>query len=79
MVQAQPRTGPRITWPPLPDDFYKLVDDPVENVQQPPLAAALGAADANWLERQKAETERQRAERLATLLREQGIDPDQVP
>jgi hypothetical protein len=40
MVQAQPRTGPRITWPPLPDDF-KLVDDPVENIQQPPLSAAL--------------------------------------
>ncbi len=40
MVQAQPRTGPTITWPPLPDDF-KLVDDPVENIQQPPLAAAL--------------------------------------
>ena len=40
MVQAQPRTGPVITWPPLPDDF-KLIDDPVENLQQPPLAAAL--------------------------------------
>jgi Uma2 family endonuclease len=48
MVQAQPRTGPVITWPPLPDDF-KLVDEPVENIHQPPLAAALtdalGAAD----------------------------------
>jgi hypothetical protein len=30
-------------------------------------------------ERQRAEAERQRAERLATLLRAQGIDPDQVP
>lgn len=40
MVQAQPRTGPVITWPPLPNDF-KLIDDPVENLQQPPLAAAL--------------------------------------
>jgi Uma2 family endonuclease len=40
MVQAQPRTGPTITWPPLPDDF-QLIDDPVENIQQPPLAAAL--------------------------------------
>ncbi|PSR16906.1 hypothetical protein C8255_15390 [filamentous cyanobacterium CCP3] len=40
MVQAQPRTGPTITWPPLPEDF-KLIDDPVENIQQPPLAAAL--------------------------------------
>ena len=40
MVQAQPRPGPTITWPPLPDDF-KLVDEPVENIQQPPLAAAL--------------------------------------
>lgn len=40
MVQAQPRTGPIITWPPLPDDF-KLIDDPVENIHQPPLAAAL--------------------------------------
>ncbi len=40
MVQAQPRTGPVITWPSLPEDF-KLIDDPVENIQQPPLAAAL--------------------------------------
>ncbi|MBE9157590.1 Uma2 family endonuclease [Nodosilinea sp. LEGE 06152] len=40
MVQAQPRVGPVITWEPLPDDF-KLPDDPVENIQQPPLAAAL--------------------------------------
>ncbi|WP_008308301.1 Uma2 family endonuclease [Leptolyngbya sp. PCC 6406] len=40
MVQAQPRIGPAITWPPLPDDF-KLLDEPVENIQQPPLAAAL--------------------------------------
>lgn len=40
MVQAQPRTGPTITWPPLPADFL-LPDDPVENIQQPSLAAAL--------------------------------------
>ena len=40
MVQTQPRTGPIITWPPLPEDF-KLIDDPVENIHQPPLAAAL--------------------------------------
>lgn len=40
MVQAQPRTGPTITWPLLPDDF-QLLDEPVENIQQPPLAAAL--------------------------------------
>ncbi|ACK71798.1 protein of unknown function DUF820 [Gloeothece citriformis PCC 7424] len=30
-------------------------------------------------ERQRAEQERQRAERLAQLLREQGIDPDEIP
>lgn len=30
MVQAQPRTGPTMTWPSLPDDF-KLLDEPVEN------------------------------------------------
>ncbi len=40
MVQAQPRTQPVITWDKLPDDFI-LPDDPVENIQQPPLAAAL--------------------------------------
>ena len=40
MVQAKLRTGPTITWPPLPDDF-QLIDDPVENIHQPPLAAAL--------------------------------------
>ncbi len=43
MVQAQPCTGPVITWPLLPDDF-KLIDDPVDNIQQPPLAAALTVA-----------------------------------
>ncbi|MBE9059772.1 Uma2 family endonuclease [cf. Phormidesmis sp. LEGE 11477] len=31
---------PVVTWEPLPDDFV-LPDDPVENIQQPPLAAAL--------------------------------------
>jgi len=32
--------APLITWEKLPDDFI-LPDDPVENIQQPPLAAAL--------------------------------------
>jgi Uma2 family endonuclease len=40
--------APRVTWECLPDDFV-LPDDPVENIQQPALAAALtdalGAAD----------------------------------
>jgi Uma2 family endonuclease len=41
MVQTQPRPMvPKVTWEPLPEDF-KLPDDPVENIQQPPLAAAL--------------------------------------
>ena len=31
---------PIVTWEPLPEDFV-LPDDPVENIQQPPLAAAL--------------------------------------
>lgn len=31
---------PTVTWEPLPDNFV-LPDDPVENIQQPPLAAAL--------------------------------------
>lgn len=34
---AQP---PQVTWTALPDDFV-LPDDPVENIQQHPLAAAL--------------------------------------
>ena len=34
------RTDPTITWEPLPTDFI-LPDDPVENIHQPPLAAAL--------------------------------------
>ncbi|NEQ96348.1 MAG: hypothetical protein F6K30_06430 [Cyanothece sp. SIO2G6] len=42
------QTEPTITWEPLPPDFV-LPDDPVENIQQPPLAAALtdalGASD----------------------------------
>lgn len=37
---AQPRSEPVITWELLPEDFV-LPDDPVENIQQPPLAAAL--------------------------------------
>jgi Uma2 family endonuclease len=42
MVLSAPstRTEPVITWEPLPHDFV-LPDDPVENIQQPPLAAAL--------------------------------------
>jgi Putative restriction endonuclease len=50
MVLSNPpaRTEPLITWEPLPNDFV-LPDDPVENIQQPPLAAALtdalGASD----------------------------------
>jgi Uma2 family endonuclease len=39
-----------ITWEPLPDD-YSLPDDPVENLQQPLLAAALTDAlgEAGWI------------------------------
>jgi Uma2 family endonuclease len=42
MVSATPlsQAEPIITWEPLPQDFV-LPDDPVENIQQPPLAAAL--------------------------------------
>jgi Uma2 family endonuclease len=42
MVLSTPssKTEPIVTWEPLPDDFV-LPDDPVENIQQPPLAAAL--------------------------------------
>lgn len=42
MVLSTPphKTGPAITWEPLPDDFV-LPDDPVENIQQPPLADTL--------------------------------------
>ena len=32
--------APTVTWEALPADFV-LPDDPVENIQQPPLAAAL--------------------------------------
>lgn len=49
MVTQLPSTSPRleITWEPLPTDFV-LPDDPVENIQQPFLAAALtDALDAN--------------------------------
>lgn len=39
--QIQPlQTAPTVTWEPLPTDFV-LPDDPVENIQQPTLAAAL--------------------------------------
>lgn len=42
MVAQLPATRPRLetTWDPLPADFV-LPDDPVENIQQPFLAAAL--------------------------------------
>ncbi|MBW4615956.1 MAG: Uma2 family endonuclease [Desmonostoc vinosum HA7617-LM4] len=41
MVLAAPqRQNPIVTWEKLPDDFI-LPDDPVENLQQPSLAAAL--------------------------------------
>lgn len=41
VLQAQPTfQAPTVTWEPLPPDFA-LPDDPVENIQQPPLAAAL--------------------------------------
>lgn len=41
MVQIQPQLSQlKVTWDPLPDD-YVLPDDPVENIQQPVLAAAL--------------------------------------
>ena len=49
MVTQIPLTHPRleITWEPLPADFV-LPDDPVENIQQPFLAAALtDALDTN--------------------------------
>ncbi|WP_313890691.1 MULTISPECIES: hypothetical protein [Planktothricoides] len=37
---AQPISKLKITWPLLPDDFL-LPDDPVENTDQPLIAAAL--------------------------------------
>jgi Uma2 family endonuclease len=37
---ASIKTEPTVTWEALPADFV-LPDDPVENIQQPPLAAAL--------------------------------------
>lgn len=40
MILQKPTKETTITWEPLPDDFV-LPDDPVENIQQPPLAAAL--------------------------------------
>lgn len=39
-ITQTPRPQLSITWPLLPDDFT-LPDDPVENTDQPPLAAAL--------------------------------------
>ncbi len=43
MVAQIPRPAVTITWEPLPPD-YVLPDDPVENIQQPWLAAALTEA-----------------------------------
>ncbi|NER80676.1 MAG: hypothetical protein F6K42_14115 [Leptolyngbya sp. SIO1D8] len=45
------RPAPVVTWERLPDD-YGLPDDPVENIQQPLLAAALTDAlgEANWIQ-----------------------------
>ncbi|MCC5635288.1 Uma2 family endonuclease [Nostoc sp. CHAB 5844] len=43
MVAAPQRQTPVVTWEKLPDDFI-LPDDPVENIQQPFLAAALTEA-----------------------------------
>jgi Uma2 family endonuclease len=41
VLQAAPsQKAPSVTWEPLPPDFI-LPDDPVENIQQPSLAAAL--------------------------------------
>jgi Uma2 family endonuclease len=41
ILQTQPiQKTPSVTWEALPADFI-LPDDPVENIQQPPLAAAL--------------------------------------
>ena len=51
IAQLRPKTefSPVITWERLPND-YRLLDDPVGNIQQPKLAAslldALGEADS---------------------------------
>jgi hypothetical protein len=46
VLQVSPsRQVPVVTWEPLPE-YFVLPDDPVENIQQPPLAAAL--TDALW-------------------------------
>jgi hypothetical protein len=47
------RSAPVVTWEPLPDD-YLLPDEPVGNIQQPLLAAALTDAldEANWIQPQ---------------------------
>lgn len=76
-VPATP-LAPTVTWERLSADFL-LPDDPVENIQQPPLAAALTdalGANGRIQPQKRAEQERQRAEVLATKLRELGIDPD---
>lgn len=63
------RKPPTVTWEKLPDGFV-LPDDPVENIQQPYLAAALTDA--------RLDSEHQRNEALAAKLRELGIDPETV-
>ncbi|HBL57352.1 MAG TPA: hypothetical protein DDZ80_01920 [Cyanobacteria bacterium UBA8803] len=40
LTTPQKRIPTKVTWEKLPEDFV-LPDDPVENIQQPPLAAAL--------------------------------------
>ncbi len=66
-----------ITWEKLPDDFV-LPDDPVDNIGQPAIAAALTESlQRAETERQRAEAQRQRAERLAAQLRSAGIEPEE--
>ncbi|MEO0532964.1 MAG: hypothetical protein AAF215_03765 [Cyanobacteria bacterium P01_A01_bin.123] len=81
VLQVRPtQQSPTITWEALPAD-YVLPDNPVENIQQPALAAALTDAleAAGFVQptaQQQAAQERQRAEVLAARLRELGIDPE---
>lgn len=65
----------QITWEKLPDD-YKLPDDPVDNINQLALAAALTQGNLLLWGGELAEQERQHAERLAAQLRAAGIEPE---